>query len=279
MRYPDGILRDYTPGLEAARERLHRDEARLRLAGFNVRHIVKPASARRKSESFRQLVTSMREHGFLEQFPLTESPSAGIIDGLARQAAAAEAGITLNPKRHFIKLKRRDTLLHHALLVLDVNAARLTEEEVANVNQTIADRVQRPWIEVDSDLNLTRDWRRAEPRSYDVKFEVELLPYRGQEEPKVQVTTDRSRVMLRSLMLEAGVPEYQRDLLKPYVPMEEARTQFSGRKAIFVDIGSAIDGIGRMVRTRTRQNLKTEPAWEEMRSWLTQGFRDPDKPS
>lgn len=275
VRYPDGSVRGYTARLEAARERLDADEFRLRRAGFNIRHMVKSASTRRKSDSFRRLAASMREHGFLVQFPLIESATAGVIDGLARQAAAAESGIVLK-KQHMVRLpKRRDTLLHHALLVLDVNAERLTEEDHLNVHETIAARVQRPWIKIEIDLELTREWRRTEPKEYDAKLEVEVFPYTRHEEPKVQVTTDRTRVMLRSLMQQAGVPEYQRDLLKPFVAMEDARTQYSGRKAIFVDIDDAIDGIAKMQGARTRRGLKADRAWDEMREWLIDTFRPP----
>jgi hypothetical protein len=276
VRYPDGTVRDYTPGLESARERLESDDQKLRQAGFNIRHIVKPSSIRRKSDSYRRLVASMKEHGFLDQFRLTESATAGVIDGLARQAAAAEAGVVLK-KQHYHRLpRRRDTPLHHTLLVLDANADRLTEEELSNVHEVIAQRIGRPWIEVEDDLAVTRDWRRAEPKGYDAVLEVELLPFTGQEEAKVQVTTDHTRVMLRSLMREAGLPEYDRDLLKPFVPTEEARTKLSGRKAIFVGVDDAIAGIGKMQRQRTRERLKVDKAWEDVRLWLIDEFGPSD---
>jgi len=279
VRYPDGTVRDYTPGLEAARERLEGDNHKLRQSGFNIRHIVKTSSTQRKSDSYRRLVASMKEHGFLDQFRLTESATGEVIDGLARQAAAADAGIELK-KQHYHRLpKRRDTPLHHTLLVLHANADRLTEEELANVQEVIAQRIGRPWIEVEDDLAVTRDWRRAEPKGYDAVLEVELFRFKTQEEAKVQVTTDHTRVMLRSLMLQAGLPEYARDLLKPFVPTEEARTQLSGRKAIFVDIDDAITGIGKMQRQRTREGLKVDKAWEDIRSWLTHTFRPPDRNS
>ena len=37
VRYPDGEIRDYSPGLEPARERLERDNARLRSEQFDIR--------------------------------------------------------------------------------------------------------------------------------------------------------------------------------------------------------------------------------------------------
>ena len=40
VRYPDGEVRDYPAGLELARERLDRDNMRLRAAGFDVRKFI-----------------------------------------------------------------------------------------------------------------------------------------------------------------------------------------------------------------------------------------------
>lgn len=271
VRYPDGTVRPYTPGLEAARERLDVDESRLRRAGFAVRQIVKSPANKRKSESYRRLVASIREHGFVGQ--LIESQTEGIIDGIARQAAAAEVGITLKPQQTHRLPRRRDTLLQNALLVLDLNADRLSEEDVETVHEAISARAQRPWLAIESDLELTREWRLTEPRKYDAILEVELLAFGPGREPKVQVTVDRTRLMLRSAMTEAGIREYRRDDLKPYVAMEEARTQFSGKKAIFVDIDDAIDGIAKMQRARTRAGHKVDTGWDDIRDWLIATFR------
>jgi hypothetical protein len=52
------------------------------------------------------------------------------------------------------------------------------------------------------------------------------------------------------------------------VPWEEARTQYSGRQAIFVRIPDAIDGIKRMRRDRERRHLKLDSAWDTIRRWL-----------
>jgi hypothetical protein len=276
VRYPDGSVRTYLPGLESARERLEADESRLRKAGFNVRHIIKPASARRKSESFRQLVASMHEHGFMDQFPLTVSATAGVIDGLARQAAAAEAGVELKKHHRHELPKRRDTLLHHAILVLDANAERLTEEEIDDVHMAIADQTRRPWIDIDSDLDLTREWRRTEPRKYVAVFEVDLVPFKPDGEAVVQVTTDQTRVMLRPLMEEAGVAVYNHKDLAPFVAFEEARTRHSGRRANFVRIADAIVGIGKMQRDRRRKNLKVDAGWDQIQTWLADSFPQQD---
>jgi hypothetical protein len=268
IRYPDGAIRDYTPGLEAARERLEADENRLRRGGFDVRHIVRSPANSKKSDRYRNLVASMREHGFLDSFPVIESVSGGVIDGVARLAAAAEADVPLK-KHHRVRIPtRRDTPLTNALLVLHLNADRLVEEELARVHDAIANRTGRSWIAIEGDLELTREWRRAEPKEYDAKLEVKLVPYDQQKDPKVQLTTDGTRVMLRSVMREAGVPEYRRDDLLPFVPWEEARTQYSGKKAIFVPIADAIEGIARMQTDRARRRLKVDPAWDEIRRWL-----------
>lgn len=273
VRYPDGTIRDYTAGLEAARERLDADESRLRLGRFDVRRIVRSPADTKKSDRYRNLVASMREHGFLEAYPIIESGSGGVLDGVAREAAAAEAGITLKEK-HRVQLRRRDTPLQQALLVLHLNADRLTEDDIVKVHDAIAARTGRSWMDIQGDLELTQGWRRAEPKDYDAKLTVELVSYDDQDEPRVQVTTDGGRVMLRSLMVEAGIREYARDYLRPYVAFEEARTQHSGKKAIFVRIPDAIDGIKRMQDDRSRRGLKLDPAWNDARQWLVRFTRN-----
>lgn len=269
VRYPDVTIRDYTAGLEAARERLGADESRLRRAGFDVRRLVASPADSKKSDRYQSLVSSMREHGFLDGFPITEGTS-GIVDGVARLAAAVEADVPLK-KRHRVKLPpRRDTPLQIALLVLDVNVDRLQEDEVAKVHEVIADRTGRPWLEIASDLAITQDWRRAESKDYGAILDVQLVRYRDHEEAKVQITTDGTRIALRSLTREAGIPEWGRDDLLSHVPFEEARARShgGGRKAIFVRIADVVSGIERMKRDRDRRGLPTDPAWEQVRQWL-----------
>jgi hypothetical protein len=207
----------------------------------------------------------MREHGYLEYFPILESNSGAVIDGVARVAAAAEADVPV--KRRTLPT-RRDTPLQQALLVLHLNGDRLEEGEAEKVYEAIASRTGRTWLSVESDLALTREWRRAEPKDYDAKLDVDLVAFSAHDDPKVQVTTDGTRVMLRSVMREAGMPEYARDYLLPYVAWEEARTQYSGKKAIFVRIADAVVGIERMQREREARKLKVDPAWEDVRAWL-----------
>jgi hypothetical protein len=269
IRYPDRTIRDYTAGLEAARERLDADENRLRRGGFDVRRLVGSPADAKKSDRYRTLVGSMREHGFLDGFPIIEGAS-GVVDGVARLAAAVEADVQLK-KHHRVKLSpRRDTPLQLALLVLDVNADRLREDEVAKVHDVIADRIGRSWLAIESDLDVTRDWRRAEPKDYGATLDVELVRFRDHNEPKVQITTDGTRIALRSLTREAGIPEWGRDHLLPHVPFEEARalSRGGGRKAIFVRVTDAIDGIERMKRDRARRGLQTDLAWDDVRQWL-----------
>jgi hypothetical protein len=265
VRYPDATIRDYTAGLEAARERLDADETRLRRGGFDVRNIVRSPANAKKSDRYRKLVESMQEHGFLDYFPIIESSSGAVVDGVARVAAAAEADVLLKKR---VLPTRRDTPLQQALLVLHLNAERLEEGEASKVYDAIAARTGRSWLAIEDDLALTREWRRAEPKDYDAKLDVDLVPFGVHSEPKVQITTDGTRVMLRSVMREAGIPEYARDYLLPYVAWEEARTQYSGKKAIFVRIADAVEGIGRMQRERARRGLKVDPAWEDVRQWL-----------
>jgi hypothetical protein len=266
IRYPDGTVHDYTPGLEAARDRLEADESRLRRGGFEVRRIVRSPADSKKSDRYRSLVASMREHGFIEHYPIIESGSV-TLDGVARKAAAAEANVPIRESNR-VQVRRRDTPLHQALLVLHLNADRLTDEEVAKVHEAIATRTGRPWMAIETDLDLTREWRRAEPKDYDAKLDVKLVPYEDNREAKVQVTIDGTRVMLRSLMREAGIPEYARDDLRDYVAFEEARTQHSGRKAIFVRVPDAINGIKRMQEDRRRRGRKVNSAWDDLRAWL-----------
>ncbi len=269
IRYPDATIRDYTAGLEAARERLDADESRLRRAGFDVRRLVGSPADVKKSDRYQTLVSSMREHGFLDSFPIIEG-SSGVVDGVARLAAAVEADVQLK-KHHRVKLApRRDTPLQLALLVLDVNADRLQEDELAKVHDVIADRTGRSWLAIESDLGITRNWRRTEPKDYGATLDVQLVRYRDHDEPKVQITTDGTRIALRSLTREAGIPEWGRDHLLPHVPFEEARAQSrgGGRKAIFVRVIDAVDGIERMKRDRARRGLQTDPVWEDVRQWL-----------
>jgi hypothetical protein len=272
IRYPDGSIRSYTAGLEAARERLESVDTKLRSVNFDVLRHVRSIADNRRSPAYRNLVESMMEHGFLDQFRIICSASKEVVDGRARRAAATDAGIKLKP-HNIVKLaRRRDTPLCQALLVLDVNAQRLSEEDRIRVQTVIAERTGRDWRAIEDDLALTRDWRRAEPKDYDAKLTVECLPFRVDGEAKVQVTTDRTRVMLRSLMQEAGLASYNYTLLEPYVSTEHARTQFSGRRAIFVKIADAIGGIEQMQRDRRRDNKKTDSGWDLMRQWLVATF-------
>jgi hypothetical protein len=267
IRYPDASIRDYTAGLEAARERLNADENRLRRGGFDVRNVVRSPANARKSGRYRNLVESMREHGYLDYYPIVDSSSGAVVDGLARVAAAAEADV---PPKKWTLPRHRDTPLHRTLLVLHLNAERLQEGEAAKVYEAIATRTGRSWLAIETDLALTREWRRVKPKDYDARFEVELVPFGDRSDPKVQVTTDGTRVMLKSVLQEAGLPGWARNDLRPYVAWEEARTQYSpgGNKPIFLRIDDAVEGIGRMQRERERRRLKVDPAWDVVRRWL-----------
>lgn len=272
VRFPDGSVRAYIAGLEAARERLDADEGKLRRGDFDVRRLIHSVADDRKSDSFRNLVASMREHGFLDHFPVAESASGIVIDGLSRIAAAAEAEVPMKPDHRVTIAPRRDTPLHHVLLVLDTNADRLSDEDRARVTDAVEARTGRPWLTITDDLELTREWRRTAPKKYAASLDVKLLPYRKEDKPKVQVTTDDTRVMLRSLMKEAGIAPYDVNLLKPYVAMESARTEHSRQKAIFANIADLIAGIDRMQRDRRARKLKAEPAWDDIRGWLIEHF-------
>lgn len=276
IRYPDGAICQYTAGLEAARERLKSDEAKLRRGNFDVRRLVRSAADDRKSDSFKALVDSMREHGFLDQFPVAVSSTGQVVDGLARVAAAAEANVPMKFHHRIEIPARRDTPLHHVLLVFDANADRLSDEDRGRVRDAVENRTRRSWFDIKDDLALTREWRRVVPKKYTAMLDVELVAFSNQHEPKVQVTTDGTRIGLSSLTRQAGLPPWSRDNLEPYVAKEEARTEYSGgRKAWFVNIAGAIVGIESMQRVRTERRLKVDSAWDDIRNWLIETFEPP----
>jgi|SRR5579862_1724257 len=272
VRYPDGGFRPYTAGLQAARARLDRDDAALRRAGFDVRKLVPSLADARRSPGFQALVGSMREHGYLKQFPILRGADGEVVDGRARVAAAAVAGVqAVEMPEKDRPPNRLDTPLHRVVLLLAVNAARMTEDDRNEVLETVADKAGRPWAEIESDLLLTRDWRRAVPKSYEAYFEVEEVPFRPDEpEPTVQVTTDdRVRVGMRKLIEAAGMSNYKlQEELRGHVIEERARTQLTTRPAIFVEISNAIDGIGKMQADRRKRKLKVDPQWEVVKQWL-----------
>jgi hypothetical protein len=268
VRYPDGSTRDYTPGLEAARERLKADESRLHSGNFDVRRIV------RKSDSFKSLVAFIQEHGFVDLPPVTKSRSGQIIDGFARSAAAAKAGV---PEKSETLPAHRDTPLQHVRLVLDANAHRLEEKDRLRVWEAVEARTCRPWQETSRDLELTQDWRRTVPKEYGAKLDVKLVRFANQEEPKVQITTDGTRIGLTSLTRQAGLAPWSRDHIEPYVVIEEARTTHSmgGKKPWFVNIADLIAGIEKMQR---ESELKIDPRWADVRKWLIETFQSPAPP-
>ena len=95
IAYPDGSVRDYEAGLEAAKERIQADDEKLRRYGFDACQLIHSVAEDPNSEHFAQLVNSMQERGFLEQSPILESASGKVIDGRARVAAAAVVGLTV----------------------------------------------------------------------------------------------------------------------------------------------------------------------------------------
>jgi len=220
----------------------------------------------------------MREHGYLDQFPISESAGGVVVDGRARLAAAFEADVTLRKEHRISILPRRDTPLYHVRLVLDANWARMSDGDRRRVHDAVA-LPDRSWISIEEDLALTREWRRAVPHRYVAQLKVKKMPYRPSEEPKVQITMDDSRVMLRSLLEAAGVPVYDYVFLSPYVVLERARTQFSGgSRAIFVGTDDAIEAIGTMQRERVDRKLKVDKEWDDIREWLIKKFGKNSRP-
>jgi hypothetical protein len=272
IRYPDGKIRAYPAGLQAARARLERDDATLRRASFDVHKLVPSLADSRRSPGFRALVSSMREHGYLKQFPILRGADGEIVDGRARIAAAAVAGVP--PVEMSAKDRppnRLDTPLHRVVLLLAVNAVRITADDRNRVLEAVADKTGRPWAEIESDLLLTRDWRRVVPKSYEAFFEVEEVPFRPDEpEPTIHITTDdRVRVGMRKLIEAAGMSNYKiQEELRGHVIEERARTQLTTRPAIFVEISNAIEGIEKMQAYRRGKRLKLDPQWDVVKQWL-----------
>lgn len=270
IRYPDATVRDYHAGLEAARERLELDDAKVRNSGFNVHALLPSIADAQESEAFQCLVASMREHGYLKQFPIQRGANGDVIDGRARIAAATIVEVTAIEMRDRLP-QRRDTPLQRVLLVLDANQGRITADDRERVHQAVGVATGRTWPEIESDLALTREWRRATPRSYTPVFDVKKIRFRPNDEPSVQVTRDPKdrKVMLRSLLEAAGLSNYKIQDLRGYVVEEEARTKFTAnRKAVFVGMADAIAGITAMQRDRKRKNLKLDPQWNQIKQWL-----------
>jgi hypothetical protein len=273
IQYLDGKPRPYTAGLQAARARVERDDAALRRAGFDVRKLVPTLSDARRSTGFQLLVDSMREHGYLKQFPILRGADGEVVDGRARIAAAAVAGVPpVEMAEEHWPPNRLDTPLHRVLLLLAVNAARISDDVRNSVLEAVADKTGRPWTETESDLLFTRDWRRAARKSYVADFEVEEVPFRpDQPEPKVPITTnDRVRVGMRKLVEAAGLSNYKigTELRAHGIIEERARTQLTSKPAIFVEISNAIEGIEKMQAYRHEKKLKLDPQWEVVKQWL-----------
>ena len=278
IAYPDGVVRDYPAGLEHARERLDGDNTRLRESSFNVRKFIPSISDNPRGASFQALLTSMREHGFMKQFPVVKYDDGFIVDGLARQRAADTLKIDVeymrysSPKDRKAAL-RRDTPLNRILVAIHSNANRLPEDAAYNTYNRVANVTRRPWDETADDLELTQEWRRVVATDYTPLFEVERLAFRPEDEPRVQVTADH-KVMLRSLLEAGGLSPYKiQHQLSEFVPIEKARTAYSGgSKADFTPVEDLVSGIETMQRERRATKRKLDPEWEQIRVWLIRTF-------
>jgi len=278
VRYPDGKIRDYPAGLELARERLDRDNAHLRAASFDVRRFVPSIADYPNETPFQTLLASMREHGFMKQFPIIKYEDDSIVDGLARQRAAETLGIEIeflkySTERARKDAQRRDTPLNRVLVALDSNAGRLTADIVDGAHKRVADVTRRAWAETAADLALTQEWRGSTIAEYISWFDVTMLAYRDDDGPNVQVTAD-GKVMVRSLLRASGLSDYKAGTeLGPYVVFEDARTAHSGgRKAHFARAQDLITGIAAMQRERRSAGRKLDPAWDQVYSWLVRNF-------
>lgn len=278
VRYPNGEIRDYTAGLEPARERLDRDNTRLREAGFNVRKFIPSIADEPDGAPFQALLASMREHGFLKQFPVVEYEDGAAVDGLARCRAAAILQLDVEYLRYGSDKERkaahlRDTPLNRILLAVHSNLDRLPNDVVEGVYQSASEVTRRAWDDTTADLTLTQEWRQSRPSEYTPRFEVTRIAYREGEGAKVQVTADR-KVMVRSLVEAGGLASYKIDTqLSRHVPFERARSEHSGgRKAYFARAEDLIAGIAAMQQERRAAKRKMDPEWEQIREWLVRTF-------
>ncbi|MBK5219188.1 MAG: hypothetical protein JJE35_05310 [Thermoleophilia bacterium] len=277
VRYPDGEVRDYPPGLELARERLDADNARLRAAGFDVLQFVPSAAENPDGPYFQALLASMSEHGFMKQFPLVHHQDDAVVDGRARIQAAKILNLEVEylrygSERDRTAARRRDTPLDRVSVALHSNAGRLGSETWDAVHEQVARVTGRDWSETAADLAVSELWRRSVPADYSPQFTVRRLPYRDGGEAKVQVTAD-NKVMLRSLIEAGGLSNYKIKMLDNYVPFERARSEYSaGRKAVFARAEDLITGIAAMQRERRQRKLKIDPEWNQIRDWLQANF-------
>lgn len=277
VRYPDGEFRDYPPGLELARERLDGDNARLRTAGFDVRKSVPSIADDPSGVEFQALLASMREHGFLKQFPVVKYEDGVVVDGRARLRAAAILELDIEYLKYSEKelkaARRRDTPLNRVLVAVHSNQSRLPGDVVDAVYQGVANVTRRTWDAMAADLALTQEWRLSMSPDYSPRFEVKKLAYREGDEPKIQVTSD-GKVMLRSLLEAGGLSNYKIGTqLRDHVPFERARSPYTaGPKAVFARAEDLIAGIAAMQQERRAAKRKVDPEWEQIRQWLVRTF-------
>lgn len=283
VRYPNDEIRDYTAGLELARERLDIDNAKLRDTHFDVSELVPSPARAPDSPAFRTLVASMREHGFLKHAPVLARPESDVIlDGRARVAAAAEAGVdvvyfsygTSPAERAYAR--RRDTPLHRILIYLDSNTARLSDDDRTLVHDAVASVTGRSWEEIEADLKLSRAWRGARSRPYLPLFETQRLAYRPGGEPRIHVTNADDKVLARSLVVAAGLAPAKVDDLNDYVAFEMARSDQpgGGPRGKFARADHLLAGIEKMLADRRNANrkMKIDPEWDEISTWLRGTF-------
>ncbi|HET6505620.1 MAG TPA: hypothetical protein VFG42_02415 [Baekduia sp.] len=278
IRYPDGELRDYTPGLELARERLDGDNARLRAAEFDVRALIPSSADEPNGPEFQALLASMREHGFLRQFWIAALADDVVIDGRARKRAAEMLGLEVEyvqyrSDRDRNAARRRDTPLNRVMLAIQSNLHRLDPETVQAVHEAVAKVTKRVWADTAADLELTAEWRLAVPAEYVPHFEARKVAFRPGAEPKIQVTPD-DKVMVRSLLEVAGILRSDRiKTLNEFVAFEKARSPYTGgKKADFARADDLIAGIAAMQEARRAAKRKIDPEWDDIREWLVASF-------
>ncbi len=278
IRYPDDSIRRYAHGLIAARERLDKINTILRDRRFDItKHLPhhKPSSP-----EFRALVRSMGEHGFLKQFAIYRFADGTYVDGVARIAAAAEAGLaekTLELRQQdpeTTRMRRRDTPLHRVLLAVDANAVRLTDGERRHALDAAAAAAGSSWEEIEKDLTITRDWRGATARSYTPLFEVTEIPFGGDGSPTV-LATPNHKIHVTSLLRASGLAKHKFEKeLQAYVPgAEKGRAKGGGASAWFAGATDMVDGLEDMLSERSEKRRTISAEWEVCLAWLRRYVR------
>jgi hypothetical protein len=269
IRYPDGVVRPYTLGLEDAKDRISADDGKLRNLNFDVMRLIPTVAARAKSEDFHALVESMKLHGYVKSLVITEGADGTVIDGRARAAAAAVAEVKPSTNKQFRLPTRLDTPLQRLTLALDLNRHRINSEQRQDILERVAAKLGRPWSRVEHDLQLTCEWRLVTPVEYDADFRVVERPFRPDGATQVVVSSDSTQIGLRSALLAAGLKSYDDRKIKRLTHTKMRKTDLTGtRPALFADVAGTISAIELIQEDIQSRGRTANQAWQQLREWL-----------